>query len=233
MVYNKPMNTVKNSRVPLEEAQFTRDEAAAFYNAHARRFMGPIYRRLAARTAALKSGGNRVLDIGTGSGLLAIELAKARPDWRITGIDIAEDMLKLARQNTEKAGLSGKIEFLQAPAAELPFGDGSYDIVASNASLHLWKDPVKVFTEIARVIAPGGACLVWDNLRLPVFYPLLGLIGAVMGMSKAQRRLWLKAVRSSYTAAEVKAVRKKTGLKNAHVTINPWLLELSIGWQQV
>jgi ubiquinone/menaquinone biosynthesis C-methylase UbiE len=226
------MKTGKNPRVPLEETQFAHNDAAVFYDEHSSRFMGLVYRRLAARAAALELSTCRVLDVGTGNGLLPLELLKARPDWHITGVDISADMLKLARVNAAKANVYGKIEFLQSPATELPFANSSFDIVISNASLHLWKDPVKVFSEMARVTAPGGYCLIRDNLRVGKLKPFLGFVGTMMGMTGEQRRLWLKAVRSAYTAAEAGAILKQSAMKNAVVKALFPMMELEIVWRK-
>ena len=173
-----------------------------------------------------------MLDIGTGSGHLAIELAKAHPEWQITGIDISEDMLKLARQNTAQGSLADRIDFQQASAAALPFADGYFALVTCNSSLHLWADPIKVFSEIARVTSPGGYCLIRDNLRLAMLNPFLSLIGWIMGMDVSQRRLWLRAVRSSYTIGEAKAMLKNSALKDARVIFIPGVFYLGIEWRK-
>jgi SAM-dependent methyltransferase len=227
------MNIFTGKRVPLDEDQFIDFDSAQFYDEHARRFMGPVYRRFAVKAAGIITSGNRVLDIGAGSGLPAIELAQARSDWRITGIDVSENMLELARRNAAQSGLADRIEFRQATADALPFDEGCFSLVVSNASLHLWKDPLKVFKEIARVTAPGGYCLIWDNLRLSAFGLFMGLIGRAMGMDAPQRRLWRRAVRSSYTAGEAKAMLKESALQNARVTLNPWIMELGIEWRKL
>jgi len=220
---------VKGARFPLEEGQFMGAKAAQFYNEHARRFMGPLYRRLAVKAARISPPGKRVLDIGTGSGWLAIDLAKARADWQITGTDISEEMLKLARQNGAQKSLTERIDFLNAPAVALPFADGYFDLVVSNASLHLWADPRQVFKEIARVTAPGGYCIIRDNLRLTALGPIFNLTGRVMGMNAEQRLLWLQAIKSSYTVGEAKALLKKSPLRDARVGITRFL-ELEIEW---
>ena len=219
-------------RIPLDEEQFIDAGTAQFYDEHARRFMGPIYRRFAAKAARISPIGKRVLDIGTGSGRLAIELARVRPDWHVTGIDISEDMLKLARQNTAQGSLTDRIDFRQASAAALPFANGYFALVTSHASFHLWTDPLKVFKEVARVTSPGGYCLIWDNLRLTMLSPLLSLIGRAMGMNVAQRQLWMQAIRSSYTIGEARVILRESALKDARVKIYPGFFELGIEWRK-
>jgi ubiquinone/menaquinone biosynthesis C-methylase UbiE len=226
------MSIFSGTRITLSETQFIDVKLASFFDGHARRFMGPVYRRFAAKASRLNPPGGRTLDIGTGSGYLAIELAKARPEQQVTGIDVSEEMLKLAAGNAARSGLTGRIEFRQAQAAALPFPDGCFDLVTSNASLHLWKDPVKVFREIARVTAPGGYCLIWDNFRLRTLNPFLSLLGGVMGMNAAQRRLWMQAINSSYTAGEVKAILRESSLKGARIFHVPAVLCLGIAWKK-
>jgi ubiquinone/menaquinone biosynthesis C-methylase UbiE len=223
---------ISGTRIPLNEEQFIDAAAAQLYDEHARLFMGQVYRRFAAQVAGISLPGNRVLDIGTGSGRLAIELAKGHIDWQITGVDISEEMLKLARQNAARDGLAERIDFRQASAQILPFADGYFALVTSNASLHLWADPLKVFQEIARVTAPGGYCLIWDNLRITVLNPLLRLVGRAMGMNAAQRRLWMRAICSSYTLGETRAMLNESALKDARVIFTPGLFELGIAWRK-
>lgn len=226
------MKLISGRREPLDEKAFDGAAAAQFYDEHARRFMGSVYRRFTRKAAGLIPAGAHVLDVGTGTGRLAIELAKARPDLHITGVDISEDMLGMARQNAAQSGLSAVVEFRPAPAAALPFPGGHFALVTSNASLHLWTDPAKVLDEIARVTAPGGYCLVRDNLRLAALYSFLGLVGVFLGMNRAQRRLWLEAIRASYTPGEVKAILRKSSLKDARVSVAPDLLYLDIAWRK-
>jgi ubiquinone/menaquinone biosynthesis C-methylase UbiE len=223
---------ISGVRIPLKEGQFINTDTAKLYDEHARRFMMSIYRRFAAKASKLNLPGKRVLDIGTGSGLLAIELAKARPDWHIVGTDISEEMLKPARKNARLEGLADRIDFQKYSAVDLPFDNGCFSLVTSSASLHLWVEPHKIFKEIDRVTAPGGRCLIWDNLRVNMLRPFLGWLGWMMGMNKAQRRLWLQATQSSYTPDEAKTLLRKSTLQDARVTINPGFLELCIEWKK-
>jgi ubiquinone/menaquinone biosynthesis C-methylase UbiE len=226
------MEIFQGKRIRLDEAFFKDAALARFYDEHARRFMGVIYRRFADRVNALDLTGKRVLDIGSGTGLLAIVLAKEHPEWQVTGIDISEDMLNLARETAARNDLSGRVLFQNASAEDLPFPDGSFDLVVSNASLHLWKDPVKVMDEIARVTAPGGYCLIWDNLRFFLSRLVLGLLGRALRMNKPQRQLWMEAVASAFTPGEAKALLKKSAMKGAQVKADFILIELEIEWRK-
>jgi hypothetical protein len=104
--------------------------------------------------------------------------------------------------------------------------------VVSNASLHLWQDPVKVFSEMARVTAVGGYCVIRDNLRVGRLKPFLGLVGWGMGMTKEQRRLWMQAVQSGYTAAEAIALLEQSGMRGAKVKALYPMMELEIVWKK-
>ena len=103
--------------------------------------------------AALKvSEPERVLDVGTGTGAGALLLAREFPRASVRGVDISDEMIRLAQQ---KIGLDpeGRVAFRVADAASLPFGDESFDLVAQ-----LNMPPF--FTGIDRVLRPGGHVIV-------------------------------------------------------------------------
>jgi ubiquinone/menaquinone biosynthesis C-methylase UbiE len=219
-----------SQRIPLKEEPFSGTDLCRTYDEHAKRFMMPVYRDFVSRMVKRKTRGERILDIGTGSGLLAIEIAKTfKPEVHITGIDLSEDILKIAQRNVEISGLSRQIEFKVLSAADTSFPDGSFDIVVSNASLHHWFDPQAVFSEIKRITVNGGFCLIRDNLRLsPWLNPLINMISFIKGMNEIQHDLWIKAIQASYTIPELNAVLKNSDLKKYRVSINPTFLDLTV-----
>jgi ubiquinone/menaquinone biosynthesis C-methylase UbiE len=156
----------------------------------------------------------RVLDIGTGSGRLAVELARARgTDFRITGLDISGNMLSRARENASIAHMENHIDFVLGTASKLPFADNSFDMVISYASLHHWFDPVSVLKEARRVCSRTGLILIRDNLRVygnPFWEAFIWSISR--GMNKRHRDNWPKAILASYTLPEIKAILKESGL---------------------
>jgi ubiquinone/menaquinone biosynthesis C-methylase UbiE len=149
--------------------------------------------------------------------------------FHITGIDISEEILEVARQNIKKAGLSQKIELKACSASALSFSDQSFDLSVSNASLHHRIKPLAAFNEIKRITKTGGFCLIRDNMRLsPVYYPLIDLISFVKGMNKKQHDLWVQAIQAGYTVSELKALLEQSDLKNYKISVNPTFLDLII-----
>lgn len=99
--------------------------------------------------------GGPVLDVGCGTGGNTLLLAKRGLD--VTGIDISEEMLRVARAKTVREGL--KVNFLQTDASSLPFPDKSFGTVTCLLALEFTGRPEKVIREIYRVLRPSG-CLI-------------------------------------------------------------------------
>lgn len=106
----------------------------------------------------------RVLDIGCGSGALAIEMAKRFPQAEVTGIDFwgaGWDYGKAqCERNARIEGVDRRTVFMQGDAAKLPFADGEFDVAVSNFVFHEVKsqaDKRKVIGEALRVVKPGGS----------------------------------------------------------------------------
>ena len=112
--------------------------------------------------------GERVIDIGTGPGLLAAEIAAAvGPDGLVCGIDSSDSMLALARARTTRPN-SAPIELRQAGADRLPYAEASFDVAVATQVLEYVKDVPDVLAEMTRVLRPGGRVLVldtdWDSI---------------------------------------------------------------------
>ena len=109
---------------------------ASAYNKAARMAISSYYDPLAGEIALqLKSG--VALDLGTGPGYLAIEIVKKIPDIRVDGIDLTPELIKLAKENSIKAGVADRLHFGVMDAAELQFEDNSYELVFSTSTFNL------------------------------------------------------------------------------------------------
>jgi SAM-dependent methyltransferase len=99
--------------------------------------------------------GRRVLEVGCGAG---VDLARfARGGAAVTGIDIASSAIDLARANFEQQGLRGELHV--ANGEQLPFPDGSFDLVYAHGVVQYTSDPRRLVEECRRVLAPGGEAI--------------------------------------------------------------------------
>jgi demethylmenaquinone methyltransferase / 2-methoxy-6-polyprenyl-1,4-benzoquinol methylase len=100
--------------------------------------------------------GQRVLDVATGTGMVAAELARRGP-CAVVGLDQSEAMLTGARARLERVPqLAGWVTFVTGEAERLPFGDGEFDALTFTYLLRYVDDPAATLRELARVVRPGG-----------------------------------------------------------------------------
>jgi ubiquinone/menaquinone biosynthesis C-methylase UbiE len=116
----------------------------------------------------LESGAN-VLDIGSGAGTDSLIAAQmVGPAGRVTGIDMTPQMLAKARASAAVMNATN-VEYVAAEAEALPFENESFDIAISNGVIDLLPDKDTVFTEIHRVLVPGGRIQIADvTIQRPV-----------------------------------------------------------------
>jgi demethylmenaquinone methyltransferase/2-methoxy-6-polyprenyl-1,4-benzoquinol methylase len=118
--------------------------------------------------------GDRVLDVATGTGAVALELVRQK-GCTVVGVDQSEGMLETAR-----ARVNGGIELVRGNAEELPFADGEFDALTFTYLLRYVDDPAATIRELARVVRPGGT--------------IAGLEFAVPhGLARPAWELWVRA----------------------------------------
>jgi ubiquinone/menaquinone biosynthesis C-methylase UbiE len=106
--------------------------------------------------------GASILDAAPGPGYLAIELAKLG-HYKITGLDISNDFVNIARANAKAAGVD--VEFKQGNISDMPFADNIFDFITCTAAFKNFKEPIKALNEMFRVLKPGAAALIVDMDR--------------------------------------------------------------------
>jgi len=114
--------------------------------------------RFVARAIGLPRG--PALDVGTGKGLLALELARLGLD--VVSVDVDASERPLASQLAREAGVRARVRFLKRDAARLPFRRGHFGCAATMDALHHMEDPRAVLAEMARTVTAGGAVVVAD-----------------------------------------------------------------------
>jgi demethylmenaquinone methyltransferase/2-methoxy-6-polyprenyl-1,4-benzoquinol methylase len=105
---------------------------------------------------------DEVLDLATGTGDVALELARARDDLRVTGVDPSAGMLARAREKVAAAGLADRIELLEGDAQALPFADGRFDASCIAFGIRNVPDRALGLAEMTRVTRTGGRVVVLE-----------------------------------------------------------------------
>ena len=164
----------------------------------------------------------RVLDVGSGLGQLAIEVAQRPEVAEVTGIDLSGHLIDAARSRAELLGANAR--FLQADAAEMPFSDASFDVVVSTLSLHHWAHPQQALSEIYRVLAPGGRAVILD-LRRNAFPVALGLATVMsrylLPANLRQTGEPLASFQASYTPSELILLAARAGWPDPQIVTGP------------
>jgi len=112
----------------------------------------PRWRR-AMVDAVAPTANERILDVATGTGMVAAEL-RSRADCAVVGLDQSAEMLAAAR--TRFAGDGARVELIEGQAEELPFAEASFDALSFTYLLRYVDDPPATMKELARVVRPGG-----------------------------------------------------------------------------
>jgi len=107
-----------------------------------------------------------ILDVGTGPGYLPIAIARRSSGIRVVGIDLSRPLIRMARKNAAREGLSDRLTFEVGNAARLRFADESFDMVISTGVVHSLRNPVAVLREMRRVLKEGGEAIIYDPARV-------------------------------------------------------------------
>jgi ubiquinone/menaquinone biosynthesis C-methylase UbiE len=143
--------------------------------------------------------GDRVLDVGSGTGRLAVVFAqRVRPTGSVTGIDPSKEMVARATAKARRAGVPATFE--EAFAQQLPFADASFDAVTCTLALHHVADPDRpaAVAEMYRVLRPGGTLL----------------IGELQGPSRGRRWTRLHHVRAGNTIEQARELTASAGFRD-------------------
>jgi len=141
-----------------------RAPSSGFYD----RYVNRIFTKWFARIAKdIKDRGfsGTILDIGTGPGRLLLEIAKQVSNVELVGIDISEDMVRIAEKNADGEGLRDRVKFKVRSAYRTGFENCSIDLIVSTGVIHHLREPIQAFSEIYRILKRGGEAWMFDGRR--------------------------------------------------------------------
>lgn len=153
--------------------------------------------------------GQVVLDLGSGGGIDVLLSAKrVGATGKAYGLDMTDDMLALARKNQAEAGVEN-VEFLKGEIENIPLADNSVDVVISNCVINLSADKDRVFSEVFRVLKPGGRFAVSDVV----------VRGAVHEEVRRSMLLWVGCIAGALEEKDYQA--KLTAAGFASISLEP------------
>ena len=174
------------------------------------------------------SRGGHALDVATGTGDLALALARvAGPEGRVVGIDFTEAMLELARRKARSRAIVP--EFQLADALSLPFRDASFDAVTIGFGLRNVADVPRALAEMRRVLRAGGymACLEVTKPRIPFlaagfyvyFDHVVPCLGALLNDSREAYTYLPSSLRPFPDAPRLRGMMLDVGFRHAHMRL--------------
>ncbi|MDB0602267.1 bifunctional demethylmenaquinone methyltransferase/2-methoxy-6-polyprenyl-1,4-benzoquinol methylase UbiE [Tenacibaculum maritimum] len=171
-----------------------------------------------------KNNPRKILDIATGTGDLAIMLAKTSPD-KIIGLDISEGMLEVGKQKILNAKLADTIEMVVGDSENMPFDNDTFDAITVSFGVRNFENLDKGLKEIKRVLKPGGTFVVLETSN-PTKFPfkqgyqfytsfILPFIGKLFSKDKVAYSYLSESANSFPFGKEFNNILEKNGFKNA------------------
>jgi ubiquinone/menaquinone biosynthesis C-methylase UbiE len=160
-----------------------------------------------------------VLDLGTGTALIPIELCRRCEECRVVAVDLAAHMLYVARVNIELAEQTDRIRLDRIDAKGLPYDDGCFPVVISNSIVHHIPEPRAALAEAVRVAAPGGLLFFRDLMRPADDGEVARLVALYAGGENDHaRQMFADSLRAALTVNEVRGLVGALGFPPETVT---------------
>ena len=186
--------------------------------------------RFVADLLAFRPGVTDVLDVGTGTARIPIELCARAPQARVVAIDLADQMLALARENVARAKLEGRITLEKRDAKSAGWPDGRFEVVISNTILHHIPDPTDLVREMWRLTARGGTIFLRDLARPASLAEVSALVAkhggapasrdpGVVAAHERQVKLFEASLHAALTLGEIRERLGDLGIPPAAATM--------------
>ena len=155
------------------------------------------------------AAGQRVLDLGSGSGIDAfLASGLVGPEGMVYGLDMTSEMIALANSARRSAGLEN-VEFIAGEMEKVPLADASVDVVISNCAINLSQDKPAVFSEIVRVLRPGGRIGICDVLASDALSP----------GDRAARGSYVDCIAGAMSVGECSEALERAGFQDVRIDL--------------
>lgn len=228
----KPYDSVRPKTEQVEEMFDSIAPAYDFMNRAMTLGIDKLWRAKAVKMIRRRQPAD-ILDVATGTGDLAIKLAREIPGVRVTGVDLSEQMLAIGRDKVRLAGLSDRISLSKADCLALPMADASFDAVTVAYGVRNFEHLAQGYREMARVLRPGGMLCVVE-LSVPQsrlvrpFYELytrriIPVIGRIVSSDRSAYTYLPASIAAMPQGERMLAIMEEAGL------VRPALRPLTLG----
>lgn len=153
-----------------------------------------------------------VLDLGTGTALIPVELCKRHEGCRVMAVDLAASMLDLAVYNLEVSSLTHRVTLTQVDAKDPGFEDSMFDVAMSNSIVHHLAEPLGSLEHMSRVTSEGGILFVRDLMRPDDLETLESLVETYMADdSEYCRKLYGESLHAALNLDEIREIVSSLG----------------------
>jgi ubiquinone/menaquinone biosynthesis C-methylase UbiE len=187
------------------------------------------FRALAKRMSDELAEESSVLEVAPGPGYFVIELAKLGK-YKISGLDISETFVDIARQNAREQGV--QIDFRHGNASSMPFSEGSFDRIVCRAAFKNFTDPVGALREMHRVLGRGGRAVIIDlrkdapKREIDAYVQKMNVGKLNEAFIKLSFRLML--LRRAYTREDFERFIGKSGFQKFEIADAPMGFEITL-----
>ena len=159
-----------------------------------------------------------VLDLGTGTAQIPIELCSRNPGCRVMAIDMSIHMLELARYNIEAEMMIERITLAKVDAKAMGYEDGLFDVVMSNSIVHHIPDPAVCLAELDRVVRSGGVVFLRDLARPADLPTLESQVKTYAGQENAHsQKMFRESLHAALSLDEIRELVAKLGYRKETV----------------
>jgi ubiquinone/menaquinone biosynthesis C-methylase UbiE len=160
----------------------------------------------------------KFLDVGTGTGWIAIGVAKNTSGIEVTGVDLSDAMISVAGRNSLKTGVDQKVRLVMGDAKGLAFEDGTFDAVFCHNMLHHLPEPEKLLNEMVRVAKPDGAVIVRDLVRHSRFVAEMHVNIFGLTYNQLMKKEYRDSILAALSKEEWRALFEKINLPGGRLT---------------
>lgn len=223
----KPYNTQKSKKTEVQEMFDNVSPKYDFLNRLLSARIDILWRNKVVKIIQ-KNEPRKILDVATGTGDLAITLAKKIKDVKITGYDLSEGMLSYGRKKVKAEGLENQIQMIQGDAENMPFEEASFDVVTASFGVRNFENLEKGLLEFLRVLRPGGKIVILEFSQPQKFpmkqlyhfysFKILPLVGRIFSKDPRAYTYLPESVKAFPYGEEMVKIMESIGCKNVKYT---------------